>query len=263
MTVSYFFFIFVYDVQKIIQSIFSKEYNSGSNYKRLDRRSTVKINNSVGLGANVTDRKPRRRIAKENTSGLKAQDWKLIDTDAWVILLTTSFECFIEGMAFTLTLQDDIGAGFSVLFAMLLKMIPQKLGNAVILMQSGLSHFWESVLVLTSVSAIYPGVCIAMLLRNMHIKAAVKAKFFAALTGMFLYISLARMFPAMQELVDAPPKESRVSAKAYHQLAKRKVYWRLFIANVGFVSAFCILAPLIYYENSIQEKIEEIICGEN
>ena len=27
-------------------------------------------------------------------------------------------------MAFTLTLQDDIGAGFSVLFAMLLKMIP-------------------------------------------------------------------------------------------------------------------------------------------
>ena len=65
-------------------------------------------------------------------------------------------------------------------------------------MQSGLSHFWESVLVLTSVSAIYPGVSIAMLLRNMHIKAAVKAKFFAALTGMFLYISLARMFPAMQ-----------------------------------------------------------------
>ena len=97
MTVSYFFFIFVYDVQKIIQSIFSKEYNSGSNYKRLDRRSTVKINNSVGLGANVIERKPRRRIAKENSSGLKAQDWKMIDTDAWVILLTTSFECFIEG----------------------------------------------------------------------------------------------------------------------------------------------------------------------
>ena len=65
-------------------------------------------------------------------------------------------------------------------------------------MQSGLSTFWESLFVLLSVSAIYPGVCIAMILRNMHIKAAVKAKFFAALTGMFLYISLARMFPAMQ-----------------------------------------------------------------
>jgi hypothetical protein len=65
-------------------------------------------------------------------------------------------------------------------------------------MQSGLSHFWENALVLVSVSAIYPGVCIAMLLRNMHIKAALKAKFFAALTGMFLYLSLARMFPVLQ-----------------------------------------------------------------
>jgi hypothetical protein len=91
------------------------------------------------------------------------QDWKHVDSVAWVILLTTAFECLIEGnpmpqivrirvsdigrlslllaqmspfrnfsiknrnnsgMAFTLTLQDDIGAGFSVLFAMLLKMIP-------------------------------------------------------------------------------------------------------------------------------------------
>ena len=112
-------------------------------------------------------------------------------------------------------------------------------------MQSGLSTFWESLFVLLSVSAIYPGVCIAMILRNMHIKAAVKAKFFAALTGMFLYISLARMFPAMQELVDAPPKENRISSKAYHQLARKKIYWRLFIANVGFICAFGILAPLV------------------
>jgi hypothetical protein len=112
-------------------------------------------------------------------------------------------------------------------------------------MQSGLSTFWESLFVLLSVSAIYPGVCIAMILRNMHIKAAVKAKFFAALTGMFLYISLARMFPAMQELVDAPPKENRISSKAYYQLARKKIYWRLFIANVGFVCAFGILAPLV------------------
>ena len=122
MTVSYFFFIVVYDVQKIIQSIFSSEYNSGSpdieekilkTYGSKDAfngvprcsepgtcqethfvESRVKINNSVGVGANVEDRRP-------STYSLKAQDWKFVNTDAWVILLTTSFECFIEGMSYT------------------------------------------------------------------------------------------------------------------------------------------------------------------
>lgn len=65
--------------------------------------------------------------------------------------------CFLEGIAFTLTLQDDIVAGFTVLFAMIMKLIPQKLGNAVILMQSGLNHFWESVLNFAAASAIYIG----------------------------------------------------------------------------------------------------------
>lgn len=85
------------------------------------------------------------------------QDWTKVDSVAYVIILTTAFECFLEGIAFTLTLQDDIVAGFTVLFAMILKLIPQKLGNAIILMQSGLNHFWENVLALAAVSSIYVG----------------------------------------------------------------------------------------------------------
>jgi hypothetical protein len=102
MSVSYFFFIFVYDVQKIIQSFFSKENIGGTNYRSLSKRSTVRINHSVGLNANVAERKPgptQSRISQG--SGFKPQlgpqDWKFIDTNAWVILLTTSLECFIEG----------------------------------------------------------------------------------------------------------------------------------------------------------------------
>ena len=98
MSVSYFFFIFVYDVQKIIQSFFSTENTGGTNYRSLSKRSTVRINHSVGLNANVAERMPgptQSRISQG--SGFKPQDWKFIDTNAWVILLTTSFECFIEG----------------------------------------------------------------------------------------------------------------------------------------------------------------------
>ena len=41
------------------------------------------------------------------------------------------------------------------------------------------------------------------------------------------------------------PGFRRISSKAYYQLARKKIYWRLFIANVGFVCAFGILAPLV------------------
>lgn len=96
MSISYFFFIFVYDIQKIIQSLFSKEYTGGANYRSLNRRSTVRINNSVAPNANLAERKPGPRSS--HGSGFKPQDWKYVDTDAWVILLTTSLECFIEGL---------------------------------------------------------------------------------------------------------------------------------------------------------------------
>ena len=51
---------------------------------------------------------------------------------------------------------------------MIMKLIPQKLGNAVILMQSGLNHFWESVLNFAAVSAIYIGLKFGFLLFQMQ-----------------------------------------------------------------------------------------------
>ena len=52
---------------------------------------------------------------------------------AWILLLCISFECLIEGIAFALTLTDELGAGIAILAAMIIKLIPQKLGDAVIL----------------------------------------------------------------------------------------------------------------------------------
>ena len=52
---------------------------------------------------------------------------------AWILLLCIAFECLIEGIAFALTLSDELGAGIAILAAMIIKLIPQKLGDAVIL----------------------------------------------------------------------------------------------------------------------------------
>lgn len=61
------------------------------------------------------------------------QDWKKVDMVAWILLLCIAFECLIEGIAFALTLSDELGAGIAILAAMIIKLIPQKLGDAVIL----------------------------------------------------------------------------------------------------------------------------------
>ena len=59
--------------------------------------------------------------------------------------------------AFALTLTDELGAGIAILTAMIIKLIPQKLGDAVILSKAGLNHFWENLLSLGAVSFVYVG----------------------------------------------------------------------------------------------------------
>lgn len=76
---------------------------------------------------------------------------------AWVILLSVSVQCFIEGIAFVLILRGEFGGGVAVLTAILMKLIPQKLGYAAILLEAGLTHFWENVLSLIAVSSIFLG----------------------------------------------------------------------------------------------------------
>ena len=61
---------------------------------------------------------PFKSPARASKSKQESQDWSKVDSVAYVILVTSAFECFLEGIAYTLTLQDDIVAGFTVLFAM-------------------------------------------------------------------------------------------------------------------------------------------------
>ena len=77
---------------------------------------------------------------------------------------------------------------------------------------------------------------------------AMKANFFAALTGMFLYLSLARMFPVLQDLVDEPPEDNdELTPCQYYKAARRKSAIRLMLANLGFLTALGILAPLVMH----------------
>ena len=143
------------------------------------------------------------------------QNWGAVDMVAWVLLITISVECFIEGIAFVLVLQDAFGAGVAFLLAMLVKLVPQKLGDAVILSKAGLNHFWENLLSLLAVLVVYLGERCALdekfeqklsgAILGIVLEEELKdiaVYFFAALSGIFLYISLASLFPVLQDMID-------------------------------------------------------------
>ena len=61
------------------------------------------------------------------------QDWTKVKNHAWTLLVTISIKCFIEGIAFVLTLQDSFTAGLAFLVAMIVKLFPLEPGYAIIL----------------------------------------------------------------------------------------------------------------------------------
>ena len=63
---------------------------------------------------------------------------------------------------------------------------------------------------------------------------------------MFLYLSLAQLFPVLQELVDEASDEiEHLSPAEFYKAARNKSLIRLLLANLGFLTAHGILGPLV------------------
>ena len=75
------------------------------------------------------------------------------------------------------------------------------MGDAVILSNAGLNHLWENLLSLFAVLTVYLGVIFGMALE--YQLKSVQVYFFAALSGIFLYISLASLFPVLASMIEA------------------------------------------------------------
>ena len=55
---------------------------------------------------------------------------------------------YLEGIAFALTAKDNIGSGLAILIAMIVRVIPMKLGYAQILSKSGLRQGYKLIFIL-------------------------------------------------------------------------------------------------------------------
>ena len=83
-----------------------------------------------GLDSNDIDASSKIKIDDHK------QDWTKVKNHAWTLLVTISIKCFIEGIAFVLTLQDSFTAGLAFLVAMIVKLFPLEPGYAIILRQA-------------------------------------------------------------------------------------------------------------------------------
>ena len=66
-------------------------------------------------------------------------------------------------MAFALTAKDNIGSGIAILIAMVVRVVPMKLGYAQILSKSGLSYLQEHLFTTLATSVILVGAFIGLL----------------------------------------------------------------------------------------------------
>jgi len=181
------------------------------------------------------------------------QDWSKVQTHAWTLLLTIAIKSFIEGIAFVLTLQDSFSAGLAFLVAMIFKLFPLEPGYAIILSAAGLNHFWENLLSTLAVLPIYLGTILGIILEDQF--NAVKGYIFAALSGIFLYLSLATLFPVLRNLMS----ESTLLASTGF---RKRGLLRLMLALMGFLLAMGIIIPLVYFKNDMkyQFKTSKFSC---
>ena len=94
--------------------------------------------------------------------------------------------------------------------------------------------------------------------------------FFAALSGIFLYISLTSFFPVLQALIDEAGKLPRLkpypiylnlNALTKYMFIERQKLTRLLLANFGFLTAIGIVLPLVYFDEDLQYKATDYICN--
>jgi len=213
-------------------------YNGGKN-----NRTVVTVVESTSSEPMI----PKENQENESHDHHSKQDWSKVQTHAWTLLLTIAIKSFIEGIAFVLTLQDSFSAGLAFLVAMIFKLFPLEPGYAIILSDAGLNHFWENLLSTLAVLPIYLGATLGIILEDEF--NAVKGYIFAALSGIFLYLSLSTLFPVLRNLMS----ESTLLASTGFR--KRGVL-RLVLALGGFLVAMGIIIPLVYFKNNMKYTIQ-------
>uniref|UniRef100_A0A2K6FBT1 Metal cation symporter ZIP14 n=1 Tax=Propithecus coquereli TaxID=379532 RepID=A0A2K6FBT1_PROCO len=166
---------------------------------------------------------------------LKGVRYSHIGTLAWMITLSDGLHNFIDGLAIGASFTVSVFQGISTSVAILCEEFPHELGDFVILLNAGMSIQQALFFNFLSACCCYVGLAFGILAGS-HFSAN---WIFALAGGMFLYISLADMFPEMNEVCQEDER-------------KGSMFMPFIIQNLGLLTGFSIMLVLTMYSGQIQ-----------
>ncbi|XP_009883832.1 PREDICTED: zinc transporter ZIP8 [Charadrius vociferus] len=159
-----------------------------------------------------------------------------IGTIAWMVTLSDAVHNFIDGLAIGASFTLSLLQGLSTSIAILCEEFPHELGDFVILLNAGMSTRQALFFNFVSACSCYIGMAFGILVGNNFAPNII----FAIAGGMFLYISLADMFPEMNDMLR-------------EKVTGRKMDLTFFlIQNAGLLTGFTAILMITLYAGNIQ-----------
>ncbi|XP_039206642.1 metal cation symporter ZIP8 isoform X1 [Crotalus tigris] len=159
-----------------------------------------------------------------------------IGTVAWMITLSDALHNFIDGLAIGASFTLSLLQGISTSIAILCEEFPHELGDFVILLNAGMSTRQALFFNFLSACSCYIGLIFGIILGNNFAPNII----FALAGGMFLYISLADMFPEMNDML-----REKVTGR------KTDLIFFL-IQNAGLLTGFTAILLITLYAGDIE-----------
>ncbi|XP_062992164.1 metal cation symporter ZIP8 [Elgaria multicarinata webbii] len=158
-----------------------------------------------------------------------------IGTIAWMITLSDALHNFIDGLAIGASFTLSLLQGISTSIAILCEEFPHELGDFVILLNAGMSARQALFFNFLSACSCYVGLAFGIVVGNNFAPNII----FAIAGGMFLYISLADMFPEMNDMLR-------------EKVTGRKTDLAFFlIQNAGLLTGFTAILLITLYAGDI------------
>ncbi|PAA75863.1 hypothetical protein BOX15_Mlig017980g1 [Macrostomum lignano] len=154
---------------------------------------------------------------------------------AWMILLGDALHNFVDGLSIGVAFSRSTLSGVSISLAVLCEELPHELGDFAILLSAGMSMPMALLCNFLSACTCYLGFALGVALGETDASVWI----FAIASGMFLYIGLVDMLPAVSSSLEQP--EARQSGRA-----------KLFaLQNLGLLVGFVAILMLAVYGGNI------------
>ncbi|XP_006872781.1 PREDICTED: zinc transporter ZIP8 [Chrysochloris asiatica] len=223
----------------------------GPSQEKTPQPKAVPAINGVTCYANPAVTEPNGHIHFDNINVVSLQDEKQesnsciclkgpklseVGTIAWMITLSDALHNFIDGLAIGASFTLSLLQGLSTSIAILCEEFPHELGDFVILLNAGMSPRQALLFNFLSACSCYVGLAFGILVGNNFAPNII----FALAGGMFLYISLADMFPEMNDMLR-------------EKVTGRKTDFTFFmIQNAGMLTGFIAILLITLFAGDIE-----------